>query len=268
MPKPFVAAYTQPNQTEKLNKNKRRKIKKRAKKKQELLEQQVKEFSSVDLERLKDQEESLNGLKDCNLDDGEMDDDAEACGASADEESCTESASGQVRMETSKESKAKVRTANKTEGKAENKTESNRPKDSSSLANSATECAGEQLKNGKRKEPSTSKDSSKDSKANEPGSCSNVSNGDQLNGAEAASGNSCAATGPGNERTTNLNSASTELMNNFSIIFEEIKQQINTAAAESSTRKQRKPDPSREVCSVNVKIADLGNGCWVVGIGR
>lgn len=264
MPKPYVAAY-QPtvNNTEKLNKNKRRKIKKKAKKKKELLEQQVKEFASTDPEQLKDQE-SLNGLKDCNLDDGELDDDAEACGASADEECGAESA-GPVRTASKMESKTENKTESKMEtedGQQQQQQQNNRQNDPSSS------CKGENAKsgelNGKRKELSTSKDSSKDSKSNEPGGCLN---GDRLNGSADGKTAACpAATGQGKERTTNLHSPSSELMNNFSLIFEEIKQQINTAAESSTRKQQRKADPAREVCSVNVKIADLGNGCWVVGV--
>lgn len=260
MPKPFVSTYVPPGgpSNEKMNKNKRRKIKKKAKKKQELLEQQVKDFTSLDSERLKEQE-SLNGLKDCNLDD-DRDDDAEACGASADEEVGGKSAADQMEVEAAKQNDQHRQ---QKQNNKQNHKQSSVP--SSPTAGSAVESAAPETptKNGKRKELSTSNDS----KSNEPAHCSN---GDppSLNGVDSpTSSNNCTATGQGNARTTNHSNesnASSELMNNFSIIFEEIKQQINTA--ECSTRNQRKPDPSREVCSVNVKIADLGNGCWVVGI--
>lgn len=264
MPKPFVSTYVPPGgpSNEKMNKNKRRKIKKKAKKKQELLEQQVKDFTSLDSERLKEQE-SLNGLKDCNLDD-DRDDDAEACGASADEEVGGKSAADQMEVEAAKQNdQHRQQKQNNKQNHKQNHKQSSVP--SSPTAGSAVESAAPETptKNGKRKELSTSNDS----KSNEPAHCSN---GDppSLNGVDSpTSSNNCTATGQGNARTTNHSNesnASSELMNNFSIIFEEIKQQINTA--ECSTRNQRKPDPSREVCSVNVKIADLGNGCWVVGI--
>lgn len=271
MPKPFVSTYVPSSgaANEKLNKNKRRKIKKKAKKKQELLEQQVKEFTSADSERLKEQE-SLNGLKDCNLDDdhGERDDDAEACGASADEEACEENVAGQVKMEAAKQIDQK-----KQQQKQQNNKQSDDPNSLTSGSTvESTTSSGETPKNGKRKELSTSNDS----KSDDLGHCSNGDqpnshNGNDSQAAANSSSSNCTATGQGNARTTKTtnsnDSPSSELMNNFSIIFEEIKQQINTAA-ESSTRKQRKADPSREVCSVNVKIADLGNGCWVVGIVR
>lgn len=35
---------------------------------------------------------------------------------------------------------------------------------------------------------------------------------------------------------------------------------------ENDKPSDRKPDPVHEVCDISVKIADLGNACWVVCI--
>ena len=35
---------------------------------------------------------------------------------------------------------------------------------------------------------------------------------------------------------------------------------------QSTGSASNKPDPCKEVCDINVKIADLGNACWTVSI--
>ena len=35
---------------------------------------------------------------------------------------------------------------------------------------------------------------------------------------------------------------------------------------QSTGSASNRPDPCKEVCDINVKIADLGNACWTVSI--
>ena len=41
---------------------------------------------------------------------------------------------------------------------------------------------------------------------------------------------------------------------------------VTILGMQSTGSASNKPDPCKEVCDINVKIADLGNACWTVSI--
>ena len=262
MPKTFLSTYKPPNSvtSDKISRNKKRKLKKKAKRKKELLEKQMKEFTSIEDDNQSRDQDSLKALKDFKLD--YLDDDADACGASLDEEESIE--------------QTKLALANNEQIKME--IESKQDNDLNTLTSSSTIDSNnsDNLPKNKRisKEEVTIDndiDSLNSNQINhntnlnhneESNSCKNSNN--QLNECTAnlIGLNNCTTSmcEQGNETTSNLSNS--EIVNNFLIIFEEIKK----ATQRNANSIVRKPDPSREVCKIGVKIADLGNGCWVVSV--
>ena len=50
----------------------------------------------------------------------------------------------------------------------------------------------------------------------------------------------------------------------FSLLRPSTLDLVSFFSTENERSVSRRPDPSREVCDINVKIADLGNACWIV----
>lgn len=251
MPRTFISTFKPPttsSNSEKISRNKKRKLKKKAKRKKELLDKQVKEFASID-------QESLSGLKDCNLDD------ADACSASLDETELDElklepnSNQSLVNSTNSDQIKVEFERKSQTETNSDNSSNtSNEPPKQKRIANDTNKTLTNHNRTNEEHNPMTNKTAA-------------VNHSNCNSTATSNNNNNCSAvdlpSNQGNEPSTNF-SCNADLMNNFSIIFEEIRQQQITTTTANSTSNQHKPDPANEACKVNVKIADLGNGCWVV----
>lgn len=241
MPKSFISSFKPPtSNSDKISKNKKKKLKKKAKRQKVILEQNLKEFTSIDSEQqINEQQESLNGLKDFNLED-----DADACSASVEEvhekqlnDIDTDSKSINSNQNTLEIEKHKLDQMNDNNN---SKLDSNLHK-TESITN---ETKNNQLNNNIINNNQLKNTNNQNNDNIHIENNTNPSTNTQLTGHQ------------GNDTTINFNQ---NMTNNFSIIFEEIQQHY-----QKSSSNERKPDPSIEVCNVNVKIADLGNGCWVV----
>jgi len=268
MPKTFLSTYKPPTASstkDKISRNKKRKLKKKAKRKKELLEQQVKDFSSVV------DQESLSGLKDCNLDD------ADACSASLDEQELDEFKLESISEQELVSSKTVEKTSSveNDDGNQKMELDCSRPNESDNSSNTSNEPP-------KQKRHLTNHNNNNEDHHQMTNQLTNQLNEQLTNKAVVANhNNNCnstitttnnsnnnnnnndylnlPSTTQGNEPTTLTSSHDSNLMNNFSIIFEEIRQQPII----TNSTNLHKPNPATEVCKVNVKIADLGNGCWV-----
>lgn len=239
LPKSFVSTYVPPQtntNTGKISKNKKNKLKKKAKRQKELLEQNINEILLTENEIGK--KESLNGLKDNNLKEN-----ADACTASIEkhENKLTNSKSN-LDAKTNLENLNNENTETE-KNKLETQLENNKNETSELIDNhsnkSSIENVNEKLKNSNN-------------------SSSNLNNSNSLDNLKITT--SAITDLPSNHQGNESRKINEPNMtNNFSIIFEEIQQhhpQINS--------NERQPDPATEVCKVNVKIADLGNACWIV----